>query len=136
MKQYLRILSYLRPYKGLFCLSLLAMIAFGALDAFSFTLLIPCLDVLFQEDGGAGSPPGGALFGPGADDYVHRLREWTVGGLIPADSPMEGSPPESAPRPSIRGAGARSRRRRARRAPHRAGTRPRRPPGRERPGTG
>ncbi|HEY8483393.1 MAG TPA: ABC transporter ATP-binding protein [Longimicrobiales bacterium] len=90
MKQYLRILSYLWPYKGLFCLSILAMIAFGALDAFSFTLLIPFLDILFQEEGGAGSTPGNALFGPGADDFVHRLLEWTVGGLIPADSPMEG----------------------------------------------
>jgi ABC-type multidrug transport system fused ATPase/permease subunit len=51
---YRRILSYLRPYTGLFLVSVVAMVVFSALDAFSMTLLIPFLSVLFQDPERAG----------------------------------------------------------------------------------
>lgn len=86
MKLYLRILGYIRPYKGLFALAVVAMGLYGALDAFSFALLIPFLDVLF---GGGGATEGASAIADG-DSPVHRLLEVTVGGLIPTDSPMAG----------------------------------------------
>jgi ATP-binding cassette, subfamily B, bacterial MsbA len=75
LKLYLRILGYLRPYGGLFSVSIVAMIVFAALDAFSFTLLIPFLYVLF----GAGA--GGDVFAQG-DTAVHRLLDWAMGPMV------------------------------------------------------
>jgi hypothetical protein len=43
MKLYLRILRYVRPHLALFAWAILAMTFYAALDAFSFTLLIPFL---------------------------------------------------------------------------------------------
>ncbi len=83
MKLYLRILSYLRPHLGLFCLSVIAMALFAALDAFSFTLLIPFLDVLFS----GGTMMGGAQLIAG-DTAVHRLLDRVVGGLLLERTPM------------------------------------------------
>lgn len=51
MTIYLRILGYLRPHAGLFATSIVAMVAFAAFDAFSFTLLIPFLSILFEPEG-------------------------------------------------------------------------------------
>ncbi|MGH7458831.1 MAG: ABC transporter ATP-binding protein [Longimicrobiaceae bacterium] len=81
MKLYLRILGYLRPHLGLFSVSIVAMICFAALDVFSFTLLIPLLDVLFQ---GAGVGGGGVE----SDGLVSGLLDRTVGGLIAGADPM------------------------------------------------
>ncbi len=81
MKLYRRILAYLRPYVGLFAVSVVAMALFGALDAFSLTLLIPFLNVLFGE-GGVGALEGGST--------VHEMLDWTVGRLMPPDEPMIG----------------------------------------------
>lgn len=83
MKLYLRILSYLRPHLGLFVVSLVAMTVFAALDAFSFTLLIPFLNVLFM---GGGAP--GAVGVEAGDNSVHRLLDWVVGDLVAGQSPM------------------------------------------------
>ncbi|HSH44989.1 MAG TPA: ABC transporter transmembrane domain-containing protein, partial [Longimicrobiales bacterium] len=85
MKLYLRILGYLRPYTGLFILSVVAMVLFSALDAFSMTLLIPFLEVLFQDPSQAGS----ALF-QGRDGAIFELLESVIGGMIPPDQPMVG----------------------------------------------
>jgi len=57
-----RLLRYVRPHAGLAAASLTAMLAYAALDAFSFTLLIPFLQVLFE---GAAAPALGPLAGPG-----------------------------------------------------------------------
>jgi ATP-binding cassette, subfamily B, bacterial MsbA len=85
MKLYLRILRYLRPHRGLFGIGIVAMTLFAALDAFSFALLIPFLEVLF---GGEGTTLGAA--GPmlGGDNAVSRLLDWSVGWLITGYPPM------------------------------------------------
>lgn len=85
MKQYPRILGYLRPYSGLFLVSVTAMVVFATLDAFSLTLLIPFLDVLFQD--GAAGGAGGLL---GGDDPVHQLLNRLLGSVVATDSAMEG----------------------------------------------
>jgi subfamily B ATP-binding cassette protein MsbA len=84
MKLYLRILRYLRPHLGLFTVSIVAMTIFAALDAFSFTLLIPFLDVLFQ--GGAATSGAGSLFR--GSNAVERLLQWSVGDLVRGEPPM------------------------------------------------
>ncbi len=87
MKLYLRILRYLKPHLGLFGLSIAAMTVFSALDAFSFTLLIPFLNVLFGD--GTMTGGAGALFG-NEDSVVIRMLEWSVGGLVNGRTPMVG----------------------------------------------
>jgi subfamily B ATP-binding cassette protein MsbA len=84
MKLYLRILRYLRPHAGLFGLSIVAMTVYAALDAFSFTLLIPFLDVLFN---------GGETVGPardllGGSGALSGLLEWAVGGVVEGRTPL------------------------------------------------
>ncbi|MEJ2677804.1 MAG: ABC transporter ATP-binding protein [Gemmatimonadota bacterium] len=81
MKQYLRILGYLKPYRQLFLLSVVAMVLYGALDAGSLTLLIPFLNVLF------GNASGGLFQGT---TMIHRILRATIGGLLPADAPLVG----------------------------------------------
>jgi subfamily B ATP-binding cassette protein MsbA len=87
MKLYLRILRYVRPHLALFSWAIVAMTVFAALDAFSFTLLIPFLNLLF----GGGALPGGAaasvFTGSGA---VGDLLSWSVGWLVDGRPPMEG----------------------------------------------
>lgn len=85
MALYTRILRYLLPYKWLFALSVVAMVVFSALDAFSMALLIPFLEVLFRDPSEAQS----ALF-EGKEGEIYELLERVVGGMIPADQPMVG----------------------------------------------
>ena len=85
MRLYVRILRYLRPYMGLFVVSVVAMMTFSLLDAFSMALLIPFLSVLFRDPTQAGS----ALF-EGRDGRIYEVLEQAIGGLIPPGAPMEG----------------------------------------------
>jgi subfamily B ATP-binding cassette protein MsbA len=85
LRRYLRILGYLGPYKGLFVLSVIAMAASSALDAFSMALLIPFLEVLFRDPGEAGT----ALF-EGKEGPIWDWLEGAIGGVIPPDAPMVG----------------------------------------------
>ncbi len=83
MTGYRRILGYLRPHLWLFGASVAATVVFAALDAFSFTLLIPFLGVLFD---GRGSVSEAALAVGG------RLGEalgWVLGQLSTTNSPMD-----------------------------------------------
>jgi ATP-binding cassette, subfamily B, bacterial MsbA len=82
MKLYRRILGYLWPHSSLFSVTIVAMVVYAALDAFSFTLVIPFLSVLFE-----GTQPGGMSFGTGGG-AIDRILDWTVGGLIDTASPM------------------------------------------------
>ena len=83
MKTYLRILRYLRPHRRLFALAVAGMTLDNALDAFSFTLLIPFLALLFK--GGAALQQGGELFGGGP---IGDLLRWAVSGVAAGSSPM------------------------------------------------
>jgi ATP-binding cassette, subfamily B, bacterial MsbA len=85
MTLYLRILRYLRPHLGLFCVAVLAMTVFAALDAFSFTLLIPFLEVLFTV--GQGGTPEGSVFA--GDTRIHGLLDWVMGDMVAGRTPME-----------------------------------------------
>jgi subfamily B ATP-binding cassette protein MsbA len=87
MKLYLRILRYVRPHIALFCWAIVAMCAFAALDAFSFTLLIPFLNLLFGGDVVPGGAVGSVFMGGGA---VGDLLRWSVGWLVQGRPPMEG----------------------------------------------
>jgi ATP-binding cassette, subfamily B, bacterial MsbA len=78
---YLRILRYLRPYLGVFALSVVATSIFAALDAFSLALIIPFLRTLFarEEEGGAAPEPD--------DDLIDRLMEGTLGRFVDLGAP-------------------------------------------------
>jgi len=82
MTLYRRILGYLWPHRGLFSVTIVAMIVYAALDAFSFTLLIPFLHVLFEGSPSAGATPGA---GGGAIDWILG---WSMGGLLSTSSPI------------------------------------------------
>jgi len=83
MKTYLRILRYLRPHRRLFALAVAGMTLDNALDAFSFTLLIPFLALLFK--GGAALQQGNGMFGGGP---IGDLLRWAVSGVTAGTSPM------------------------------------------------
>ncbi len=85
MALYTRILRYLSPYKGLFMLSVVAMVMFSTLDAFSMALLIPFLEMLFQDPSQAGS----ALF-EGKEGGIYDVLQKAIGGMMPAGQPMVG----------------------------------------------
>ncbi len=85
MRLYLRILGYLRPYVGLFVVSVVAMVVFSALDAFSMVMLIPFLGMLF----GNASQAGMSLFA-GREGRIYDLLEAAIGGLVPTGEPMVG----------------------------------------------
>lgn len=85
MKLYLRILRYLRPYVGLLAVAILGMITFSALDALSFTLLIPFLNVLFH--GGDSALAAAELFG--STGRVRGVLQATVGPLVDSAAPMD-----------------------------------------------
>ena len=48
MRRYARLLSYLRPYRGWFAISLVTASVASVFDGFTFALLIPLLRVLFE----------------------------------------------------------------------------------------
>ncbi|HEU0301812.1 MAG TPA: ABC transporter ATP-binding protein, partial [Longimicrobium sp.] len=86
MSTYLRILRYVRPHAGLFALAIGTMALWAALDAFSYTLIIPFLRVLFDQ----GEALGGldAFLSPDAGPVVQFLRD-AVGWAVTGRSPME-----------------------------------------------
>jgi subfamily B ATP-binding cassette protein MsbA len=82
---YARILRYLLPYKWHFLLSVVAMVTFSTLDAFSMALLIPFLDVLFRDPSEATT----VLF-EGKEGQIYDLLRDVIGGMVPPDQPMIG----------------------------------------------
>jgi ATP-binding cassette, subfamily B, bacterial MsbA len=83
MSLYRRILGYLRPHLGVYLLSIAAMTVFAALDAFSFAMLMPFLEVLFYGDQG-----GGGFLG-GSDNVLSRMMAWVMGERVMNAPPME-----------------------------------------------
>ena len=86
MKLYLRILRYLRPHAGLFALGIGMMAMWAALDAFSFSLLIPFLDVLFNGGEGSLGAAGEAFTGGGS--RLTQLLDHAVGWAVEGRTPM------------------------------------------------
>jgi subfamily B ATP-binding cassette protein MsbA len=78
VRLYLRVLRYLRPYGGLVVAATLATIGFAAFDGFSFVMLIPFLNALFQVGGGATA---------GATNAMDRLLQQTLGRIIDLEQP-------------------------------------------------
>jgi subfamily B ATP-binding cassette protein MsbA len=80
MRLYLRVLSYLTPYKLVLAAALLTSLAFAALDTFTFIMIFPFLEMLFEA---------GEINLFGAGPYVGRLLDGTIGRLLgPGDDPM------------------------------------------------
>ena len=80
MRLYLRVLSYLTPYKLVLAAALLTSLAFAALDTFTFIMIFPFLEMLFEA---------GEINLFGAGPYVGRLLDGTMGRLLgPGDDPM------------------------------------------------
>ena len=86
MNVYRRILRYLRPHGWLFATSLGCMAVYSVLDALSFTMLIPFLNVLFRSGGGTLSSSEVLFVGNGA---LQRLMEGVVGWLVDGGTPMQ-----------------------------------------------
>ncbi len=76
MRNYGRILGYLKPYIGLGVAAALATAAFAALDAFSLLMLIPFTKALFGE---------GPLELTGDDEHIEWVLDHTLGYFVPAD---------------------------------------------------
>jgi subfamily B ATP-binding cassette protein MsbA len=77
---FLRLASYLRPYRGLFVVSLLLMVASAVFDAFSLTLLIPFLRSLFQQ---------GEVLPDAGQNMAERVLDWAVGGWVEGVGELE-----------------------------------------------
>ena len=76
MRLYLRILGYLRPYRGLIIAATVATLGFAAFDAFSIVALIPLLSALFGKNG--------VQVDADRSD-VEKMMDATVGKLISPD---------------------------------------------------
>lgn len=72
MKLYLRVLSYLSPYRTLLLTAILATVGFAIFDAFSLVMIIPFLEVLF----GTGTAQAGA------PNSMEKLLRVTLGRFI------------------------------------------------------
>jgi subfamily B ATP-binding cassette protein MsbA len=81
VKNYARILSYLRPHAGVFAVAFLATFAFAGLDAFTYVLLIPFVDALFGG-GGTGGLPGAGGDAARDPNLMDRLLDATVYRLV------------------------------------------------------
>jgi ABC-type multidrug transport system fused ATPase/permease subunit len=87
MKLFLRIFGYLRPHAGLFGASIVFMTVFSVLDALSFTMLIPFLNVLFSgTDGGVIASSEILRVG---DGWVQEVMDGVVGWFVQGGTPMQ-----------------------------------------------
>lgn len=81
MRQYIRLLKQLAPYKMLLVAALFATLMFAALDTFSFVMVFPFLQALFE---------GGSVQLDGAGERIEALLENTIGRLlVPGADPMQ-----------------------------------------------
>lgn len=89
MSLYLRILSYLTPYRSAFLLAVVATSVFAALDAYSLALLSPFLETLFGSGGGVapGVAPGtAAAVDP---NFLDRLMDATLARFVDLTAPPQ-----------------------------------------------
>ncbi|HSJ05208.1 MAG TPA: ABC transporter ATP-binding protein [Longimicrobiales bacterium] len=81
MRQYIRVLRYLGPYRMLLAGALLSSLMFAALDTFSFVMIFPFLETLFR---------GGPVNLHGAGSEIGWVLDRTIGRLLAPDaSPMQ-----------------------------------------------
>lgn len=81
MRLYLRILSYLRPYRGLLTAAIIATFGFAVFDALSIVALIPLLGTLFQN---------GALDLQSGNRWIGWVLQHTLGVIVnPALPPQK-----------------------------------------------
>ncbi|HEX2189044.1 MAG TPA: ABC transporter ATP-binding protein [Longimicrobiaceae bacterium] len=86
MSLYLRILRYVRPHAGLFATSIACMTVFSLLDALSFTMLIPFLNVLFSAGEGVVRTEEVLRVG---DGWVQALMDGMLGWFLDGGTPMQ-----------------------------------------------
>ena len=84
VKNYLRILAYLRPHALVFASAVVATFVFAGLDAFSFLLVVPFLNVLLTDR--TGPRPEGIDTG---DAILDRVLNETVGRAVDFQAPPE-----------------------------------------------
>jgi subfamily B ATP-binding cassette protein MsbA len=84
VKNYLRILAYLRPHAFVFASAVVATFVFAGLDAFSFLLVVPFLNVLLADP--TGPRPEGIDTG---DAILDRVLNETVGRAVDFQAPPE-----------------------------------------------
>ena len=84
MKNYLRILAYLKPHTLIFSAAVVATFIFAGLDAFSFLLVIPFLNVLLGDP--SGPRPEGIATG---DAMLDKVLNGTIGRLVDFQAPPQ-----------------------------------------------
>jgi len=77
---YRRLLGYLRPFRGRFGLTVLLGTIASILDVFSFVLVIPLLQSLFNT---------GRVLDPEAGSLVERALNWTIGPIVRSGSQLD-----------------------------------------------
>lgn len=77
---YRRLFGYLGPFKGRFAFTMLLSTLASALDVFSFVLVIPLLQSLFQT---------GDILGADGDSSVERFLEWAIGDFVRSGSQLD-----------------------------------------------
>ena len=75
-----RLLSYVRPFRGRFAVTVAIGFLASALDVFSFVLVIPLLQSLFRT---------GDVLGPDGESLVERALDWAIGDLLRSGSPLD-----------------------------------------------
>jgi len=80
MGLYLRVLSYLAPYKRLILAAIVATAGFAALDAFSLVMTIPFLNALFGE---------APLDLGGGQEGIQWLLDQTIGRMVDVGAPPQ-----------------------------------------------
>jgi subfamily B ATP-binding cassette protein MsbA len=84
VKNYLRILGYLKPHAPIFVAAVVATLIFAGLDAFSFLLVIPFLNVLLTEP--TGPRPEAISTG---DEMLDRVLNGTIGRMVDLQAPPD-----------------------------------------------
>jgi subfamily B ATP-binding cassette protein MsbA len=79
-KTYRRLLGYLRPFRGRFGLTVLFGTIASILDVFSFVLVIPLLQSLFNT---------GRVLDPEGASLVERALNWTIGPIVRSGSQLD-----------------------------------------------
>jgi subfamily B ATP-binding cassette protein MsbA len=84
VKNYLRILGYLRAHSFVFGAAVVATLIFSGLDTFSFVMVIPFLEVLFTGSGGSATESVSV-----GNDKLDFVLNGTIGRMVDLEAPPE-----------------------------------------------